>query len=120
MVIVAESLIDLKEKSAIIFGLHVPLDIYSIKKAGNIFEDEQAIELFKIMSQNNAAIHSFSLVDMEIITDANVDKLELKSLKKETAEKMQEICLEIYDKKKLAADCVEFVTFLKEKNFGHM
>ena len=36
-------------------------------------------ELFKCISQNNAC---FSLVDLEIITDANVDKLELKSLKK--------------------------------------
>ena len=159
--IVAESLIELKEKSAIIFGLptkeeavshivleedgslvneeyfenmepetrvillfgneiweptsYIPLDIDSVKKAGNFNEEERAVELFKFMSLNNAAIHSFSLADLEIITDANVDKLELKSLKKETAEKMQEICLEIYDKKKLAADCVEFVTFLKEK-----
>lgn len=75
---------------------------YIDNKSGNISEDKQATELFKYMSRNEMSIHSFSLADLEIILDANVDKLELDSLKKEYAKKMQEMCEEIYDKKSIA------------------
>ncbi|KAG0703827.1 Cell death activator CIDE-A [Chionoecetes opilio] len=94
--------------------LSVPSNLLFVSDEPDCATDEhqKAHNLLNTIQDNPASVALLSLSDLEIIKDANIST-------SDSSEKLQELCIEFYVKKKKEAEAMEFVDLLKEHLKGN-